>query len=67
MSKKQFVEGILSETFAEGFGYIKALEYNEEAEEVAIVCNNNYRYYVNVACDSKAGIIADVTKEAMRH
>lgn len=67
MSKKQFVEGILSETFAEGFGYIKGLEYNEEAEEVAIICNNDHRYYVNVACDSKAGIIADVTKEAMRH
>ena len=67
MNKKQFVEGIMSETFAEGFGYIKALEYDEQNEEVAIVCNNDHRYYVNVACDSKAGIIADVTKEAMRH
>lgn len=67
MNKKEFVEGILSETFAEAFGYIKALEYNEQNEEVAIVCNNDHRYYANVACDSKAGIIADVMKVAMRH
>lgn len=67
MDNKQFVENLLSETFAEAFRWIDRLEWNDDAEVCDIVCKNGYRYHVNCCMDSKAGIIEDVTKEAMRH
>ena len=67
MEKKQFVEGTMSDTVSEAVAWVNHLEYNEQMEEVAIVCNNGHKYYVNVACDSKGAIIEDVMKEVMRH
>lgn len=79
MSKKQFVESILSATIsiASGRGYIgddekekgwvDHLTFDERFEEVTIHCKNGKRYYVNVAADSHLAIIEDVMKEVMRH
>lgn len=67
MSKKQFVETVLSETIHEASHNFDHLEYDEEREYVIIVCENGTRYDVNVACDSHLAIIQDVIRVALRH
>lgn len=72
MSRKEFVETILSETIniASGRGergWVDHLTFDERFEEVTIHCRNGKRYYVNVAADSHLAIIEDVMKEVMRH
>lgn len=70
MDKKNFVEGTMSETFSNAFRWIDHLEYSKNSigdEIVHIVCNNGYKYNVNVTMDSLGAIIMDVTKEASRH
>ena len=72
MSKKQFVESILSETvsIASGRGekgWVDHLEFDEEREIVSIVCRNGHTYMVNCGADSHLAIIEDVMKEVMRH
>ena len=65
--KKSFVENHLSETVAIATPWVKRLEYQSEKEIVVIVCNNDYTYRVNVACDNPAAIIYDVMQEVLRH
>lgn len=65
--KKQFVEEALSATIAEACSWVNHLEFDEEAEAVAIVCQNGYKYHVNIACDSLAAIVKDVISEVLRH
>ena len=72
MKRKQFIETILSETIsiASGRGergWVDHLEFDEQTEEVTIVCRNGHKYYVNVFADSHLAIIQDVMKEVMRH
>lgn len=72
MEKKQFIETILSETIsiASGRGekgWVDHLIFDEQTEEVTIVCRNGHKYYVNVFADSHLAIIQDVMKEVMKH
>ena len=72
MSKKQFVETVLSEAISVASGrgengWVDHLEFDEEREIVTIVCSNGHKYYANVAMDSHLAIIEDVMKEVMRH
>lgn len=67
MDKKTFVETLLNDAIATAAGYVARLEFSEESEIVDIVCNNGYRYHVNVACDSNLGIMQDVLSEVCRH
>lgn len=73
MSKKQFVESILSETISvasgrgEKGGWVDHLEFDENTEIVTIVCRNGHTYMVNCGADSHLAIIEDVMKEVMRH
>lgn len=67
MKPKQFVETIMSETFAVATPWLDHLEYDEDNEIVTIVCENGYTYKVNVAMDSNRAIILDVIKEVLRH
>ena len=65
--KKSFVENQLSETVALATPWVKRIEYDQMEEICTIVCNNDYTYHVNVACDSPAAIIYDVMQEVLRH
>ena len=73
MERKTFVETTLNETVSTAFKYIDHIEYAEHNEDyfgfetVTIVCNNGYKYHVNIQCDSLGAIIEDVVKEALRH
>lgn len=72
MSKKQFVETLLSETVSVASGrgengWVDHLTFDEEHEVVTIHCSNGYIYNVNVAMDSHLAIIEDVMKEVLRH
>ena len=73
MERKQFIETILNETVSTAFKYIDHIEYCERNEDyfgfetVTIVCNNGYKYHVNIEMNSLGAIIEDVVKEALRH
>ena len=67
MERKQFVETLLSDTISTAVTWIDHLEYDEDRELVAIVCDNGHRYYANGACDSNRAVIQDVMKEVVRH
>lgn len=67
MERKQFVETLLSDTISTAVSWIDHLEYDEDRELVAIVCDNGHGYYANVACDSNRAVVQDVMKEVVRH
>lgn len=73
MERKVFVETTLNETISNAFSWIDRIEYVEHCEKMygnecaVIVCNNGYKYYVNIACNSLGAIVADVVNEALRH
>ena len=72
MTKKQFVESVLSTTISMASGrgekgWVDRLTFNEETEVVIIHCRNGHMYLVNVAADSHLAIIEDVMKEVMKH
>ena len=66
MDKKTFTETLLNDAVVAAAGYVMAVEWIND-EQVDIVCNNGYRYPVNVACDSNLGIMSDVLAEVLRH
>ena len=72
ISKKQFVETMLSSTIsiASGRGdkgWVDRLTFDESSEVLTIHCRNGHCYFVNVACDSHLAIVEDVMKEVMKH
>ena len=72
ISKKQFVETMLSSTIsiASGHGdkgWVDRLTFDESSEVLTIHCRNGHCYFVNVACDSHLAIVEDVMKEVMKH
>lgn len=72
ISKKQFVESMLSSTIsiASGRGdkgWVDRLTFDESSEVLTIHCRNGHCYFVNVACDSHLAIVEDVMKEVMKH
>lgn len=71
MERKTFVETTLNETISAAFAYIDHIEYHapteSDFEQVIIICNNGYRYWVCIEADSLGAIIEDVVKEALRH
>lgn len=72
MTRKQFIETILSDSISVASGrgkkgWVNHLLFNEAEEVVTIVCENGHTYEVNVAADSHLAIIEDVMKEVMRH
>lgn len=66
MDKKTFTETLLNDAVVAAAGYVMAVEWIND-EQVDVVCNNGYRYPVNVACDSNLGIMFDVLAEVLRH
>lgn len=72
ISKKQFVETMLSSTIsiASGRGdkgWVDRLTFDESSEVLTIHCKNGHCYFVNAACDSHLAIVEDVMKEVMKH
>lgn len=66
MDKKTFTETLLNDAIVAAARYVMAVEWIND-EQVDVVCNNGYRYPVNIACDSSLGIMLDVLAEVMRH
>lgn len=66
MDKKTFTETLLNDAIVAAARYVMAVEWIND-EQVDVVCNNGYRYPVNIACDSSLDIMFDVLAEVMRH
>lgn len=72
MTKKQFVESVLSTTISVASGrgekgWVDRLTFDEVSEVVTIHCRNGHCYFVNVACDSHLAIVEDIMNEVMKH